>query len=185
MAGAGFVGCGSGNRLRPVVARDVERVPPFWDSRQGLFQYLDATRCLRRRRLVVPRRVAGQMLKLSRATALNHGSPRLERAMLRSRQPARMAARHDPAVPGVVGKPWPLWSRDPSNAAPIRSTNDTVNHHSRMRLPRQRPASFRLRGSVAHVAANQASRANSCLGEEGPFSGIERTVILSYSDGSQ
>ena len=49
---------------------------------------------LRHHRLVVPRRVADEMLKLLRAATLNHGGHRLERAVLRLRQSAQISARH-------------------------------------------------------------------------------------------
>jgi hypothetical protein len=53
---------------------------------------------LRHHRLVVPRRVADEMLKLLGAAILNHGGHRLERAVFRLRQSAQIPARHDRVV---------------------------------------------------------------------------------------
>jgi hypothetical protein len=54
---------------------------------------------LRHHGFVVPRRLADEMLELLRAATLNHGRHRLERAILRLRQPLQIAARHRRVVP--------------------------------------------------------------------------------------
>ena len=54
---------------------------------------------LRHHRLVVPRRVADEMLELLRAATFNHGGHRRERAILGLRQAMQIAPRHRGVVP--------------------------------------------------------------------------------------
>src|SRR5271170_462571 len=97
---------------------------------------------LRDHRLVIPRRVADEMLKLLQTAVLNHGGHRLDRAVLRLRQSAQPAG-HGALSRVRVRKKWPWWSRNASNAATIPSTNDPVSHHPNIRLPDEPPASIR------------------------------------------
>ena len=63
---------------------------------------------LRQHRLVVPRRVADEMLKLLRAAILNHGGHRLERAILRLRKPAQIPTRHRRVVAPAGAEEMPM-----------------------------------------------------------------------------
>jgi len=63
---------------------------------------------LRQYRLVVPRRVADEMLKLLRAAILNHSGHRLERTIPRLRKPAQIPTGHRRVVAPASAEEMPM-----------------------------------------------------------------------------
>jgi hypothetical protein len=114
-------------RARRLAAQQGVRVPPY----------------LRQHRLVVPRRVADEMLKLLRAATLNHGGHRLERESCACASPRKYRQATAALSRPRVLKKCPWRSRKAANSATIISTNDTAGHHPRIRLLDELPASFR------------------------------------------
>jgi hypothetical protein len=95
-------------------------------------------------RVVIPRRIADEMLELLRATHVNHGCHRSEGAVFRLRQSAQIAPRHPRAV-ARLGSEEPAIAVDEGREAPaIASTNDQLSHHPDIRLHDELTLSFRL-----------------------------------------
>ena len=86
------------------------------------------------------------MLKLLRAAVLNHGSHRLERAILRLRQTAQVAASHSPVVPPTRAEKMAMAiekSFEPrGDLLDQRCGESPIHPH--MRLPDELTTSFRL-----------------------------------------
>jgi len=126
-------------------------------------QAVRITADLRHHRLMLPRRVADEVLELLRAPALNHGSHRGERALFRLRQSAQIARCHRRVV-ARLGPEEPTVPADHDrecvgNAIDQRSGQTSTAHTVTRRIdlitsPSSRPKLWRPIDSTLDSAVN-------------------------------
>jgi len=95
--------------------------------------------------LVVPRRLADEMLELLSAPILDHGGHRFKCTVYGLRKSAQILVGDGRVVASTGAKEMAARSRKLAKSEPIASTKDTVSCHPRIRLFYELPDTLRLR----------------------------------------